>query len=123
MPAEALAIALQAGVFLGDDQIIIRQGKQAHAKIAIAGPAELLDTLALHGQFILLARQASRGKPPQRPITLRRLCIVEDRHPVRLQFDNGRHLAGETFPGLPRAAIADIDIHRAVAKRASGIDQ
>ncbi len=86
----------------------------------VAGCVETFEGQLTHGGFI---RLAASGLVRLRTVTAGRLDVVEQVQAVRLQGDQAGQFQLETGKGLPGAAVAEVDTHRAKIKRARRVDQ
>jgi len=122
MGGVAHEIAVQAAARLRLGQIILGQREVIHADVDIAGLGELLDRQRQQRQLLLGARQIFGLELALRLEHLRQMRIAIDRQPIRAHRDHRVECLGETGVGLFGQAINQIDVYRAHAAVAAGLD-
>ena len=110
-------VVVQHADLLPHGQVIVRQNELAQADVAIAGRAELLDTMPVHRQGI-----GNRGQPQTAATHRCRITVIEHRHLIGREFDDRGQLAGEARRCLPGPAVAKIQVHRAIVQRVCRLD-
>ncbi len=107
-----LKIAVQSTFPLGDGQFIIRPCEMIHADVDVTGIGQLAGGHVKNLQFYFRRRQFVHFDAALGLEDLRQVGIVENGQAIRADLDDPVQGGRETFTGLMRQPVDQVDAHR-----------